>query len=88
MRITINKDEDTMHEMPSGIFLARHFSLTGPLCIISRCSGISPSIYSIMFLDGNGGPAIGDVWTGVKEEKIRREFVPINYSVTMKNEWR
>lgn len=89
MIVTNNRDDtDAMRQMPSGIFLARHHSLSGPLCIISRCGGINPASYSVMFLDGNGGPALGDVWVSVKEEKIRREFLPLEHSVTMKNDWR
>lgn len=79
-------DLDIGSPFPEPPFLARHYSLTGALVIVSRTSRISPAKYSIMFLDGRSGPAQGDVWS-VPFEKLAKEFIPIRNPVTFVNEW-
>lgn len=89
MEISIG-DELKMSEipLPGTPFVAKHLCVTGPLCIVSVSSGISPASYNVMFLQGNGGPAIGDVWTGVPRQKIEAQFIPLREAVTLSNSWR
>lgn len=88
MKIEIGKERViTEIPLPGSPFVARQYSLTGPLCIISRISGISPPSYSVMFLEGTGGPALGDVWHSLTHEKILSTFIPVQQAVTLTNEW-
>jgi len=85
MKIICNNDDTVLAvRQPSGLYLARHYSLTGPLCVIAPSAGISGR-FNIMFLDGYGGPAIGDTWS-IDRDKLSK-FIPIEHSVTFKNEW-
>lgn len=88
MQMIVGEDYDDIGSpFPSPPFLARQHSLKGPLCIVSRISGINPPSYSVMFLEGNGGPALGDVWHNLTWEKLRGQFIPLRHSVTFKNTW-
>ena len=89
MKIAISSDQiDIGSPFPETPFLARQYSMSGPLCIVSRnaCLGAGPH-YNVMFLEGSGGPAIGDVWSGLTHEKMARQFIPLRTSVTMSNVW-
>jgi hypothetical protein len=89
MKIILNNTEvDRIREMPRSPFLARQHSMNcGPLCIVARNVCINPPVYSVMFLEGTGGPAIGDTRTNVTERQLREQFIPIEHSVTLSNIW-
>jgi hypothetical protein len=47
MEKTIGTDDDDIGSpFPETPFVARQYSLSGPICIISRSSGISPASYN------------------------------------------
>lgn len=83
------EDLDIGSPFPETPFVARQYNIaSGPLCIVSLTSGINPPSYNVMFLEGTGGPARGDVWTGVTFERLAKEFIPLRQALTFKNRWR
>jgi hypothetical protein len=91
MKIVIGTEaQDIASPLPETPFLARHFNInSGALCIVSTNVGLGMAPhYNVMFLEGTSGPAQGDVWNGIKQDVILREFIPLRVSVTMTNRWR
>lgn len=86
MDIHIHDDADLMGEMPSSPFLATHKTLDGPLCVVARSSGLVGS-FNVLFLEGHGGPAVGDAHCYTDEKEIRKSFIPVRKSVTIRNRW-
>jgi hypothetical protein len=85
MKIHHNLDDTILGiRQPLGLYLARQHSLQGPLCVIAPCCSCHGR-YHIMYLEGTGGPAIGDVLY-VERDKLK-EYIPLEHSVTMLNTW-
>lgn len=87
MKVTKNDDTKIGAVMPRRPFLARHQSIHGPLCIVNERIGHGEKRFGVFFLEGCGGPAIWDEWSGVTQENIAKNFIPITHSVTFENEW-
>jgi hypothetical protein len=90
MKIDIhNEPTDVASPLPDTPFLARQYNIvSGPLVIVARdaCLGVAAH-YNIMFLEGTGGPALGDVWHGLKHAEMVKQFIPLRTPVTFTNRW-
>lgn len=87
MKITLNDDPTPSKPLPNRPFVARHRSLDGPLCIVTEHVGHGEKRFGCIFLEGKGAPAIWDEWCAMPIEKIAKEFLPLNVSITLTNTW-